>query len=51
MSKRASTAVETIDDSFQEDICGVCALVVDWRCALEIENRNKGRFIFRISAS
>ncbi|CAD7929139.1 unnamed protein product [Amoebophrya sp. A120] len=41
-AKPASLGVEGLDDTFQEDVCDVCGLTIDWRCAMEIENRRKG---------
>ena len=34
--------IENGDDVFQEDVCEICGLVIDWRCQLEIEARKKG---------
>ena len=34
--------VEEMEETFQEDVCDVCGLVIDWRCAMEIQNRKKG---------
>ncbi|CAD7924628.1 unnamed protein product [Amoebophrya sp. A25] len=42
VAKPQSTLVEDIGDTFQEDVCEVCGLTIDWRCAMEIENRRKG---------
>ena len=31
-----------LEDVFEEDVCDVCGLQVDWRCAAELEARRKG---------
>jgi len=37
-----ASAVESLDDTFQEDVCETCGLTIDWRCAMEIDNRRRG---------
>merc|ERR1712194_27520 len=34
--------LETEDDTFQEDVCAVCGLLIDWRSAYEVANRKRG---------
>eukprot|EP00392_Amoebophrya_sp_AT5.2_P017268 g17598.t1 len=42
VAKAQSATVDNLEENFQEDVCDVCGLAIDWRCAAEIENRRKG---------